>query len=46
MSTIPKILPKKKVINDRIAIAKQQLELEYWLSRAMEAGCFSLECGS
>jgi hypothetical protein len=46
MYAVPKLLPKKKVINDRIALAKQQLELEYWLSKALEAGCFSLECSS
>jgi hypothetical protein len=46
MYAVPKLLPKKKVINDRIALAKQQLELEYWLSKALEAGCCSLECSS
>jgi acyl carrier protein phosphodiesterase len=23
---------------------QQQLEVEYWLSQALESGCYSLEC--
>jgi hypothetical protein len=46
MYVVPKIFPKKKIISDKIALAKQQLEVEYWLSKALEAGYFSLECSN
>jgi hypothetical protein len=46
MYVVPKVFPKKKVISDKIALAKQQLEMEYWVSKALEAGCFSLECNN
>jgi hypothetical protein len=46
MYVVPKVLPKQKTVSDKIVLAKQQLELEYWVSKAMEAGWFSLECNS
>jgi hypothetical protein len=46
MYVFPSAIKKTKSLPDKIALAKQQLELDYWLSKALESGCFSLECGS
>jgi hypothetical protein len=44
MYTVPKLFSRKKPTSDKISSAKQQLELEYWLSKALEEGRTSLEC--
>jgi hypothetical protein len=46
MYVFPKASPKKKKISNKVTLAKQQLEMEYWVSKALEAGCFSLECNN
>jgi hypothetical protein len=44
MYVLQKVIKKNKPNRKQIAQVKQQLEIEYWLSQALESGCFSLEC--
>jgi hypothetical protein len=44
MYVLQKVIKKNKPNRKQIARVKQQLEIEYWLSQALESGCFSLEC--
>ncbi len=44
MYTLQKVIKKGKQNRKPISRVKQQLEIEYWLSQALEAGCISLEC--
>jgi hypothetical protein len=44
MYMLQKAVKKNQLPKKRIALVKKQLELDYWLSQALEAGCFSLEC--
>jgi hypothetical protein len=44
MYVLQKTVKKSKSAKQHIALVKRQLELDYWLSQALEAGCFSLEC--
>jgi hypothetical protein len=44
MYAIQKVIKKDRLSKQKIELVKQQLELDYWLSQALEAGCFSLEC--
>jgi hypothetical protein len=44
MYVFPSAIKKTKSLPDKIALAKQQLELDYWLEKASEAGYCSLEC--
>jgi hypothetical protein len=44
MYVLQKAIRKSQPPKKHIALVKQQLELDYWLSQALEAGCFSLEC--
>ncbi len=44
MYLLQNVVEKAKPIKKQMAHVKQQLEMEYWLSQALESGCFSLEC--
>jgi hypothetical protein len=44
MSVLQNVVKKTKPTRKPMARVKQQLEMEYWLSQALESGCFSLEC--
>jgi hypothetical protein len=44
MYVLKNAIEKSKPNRKQIARVKQQLEAEYWLSKALESGCFSLEC--
>jgi hypothetical protein len=44
MYLLQNVVEKTKPTRKQIARVKQQLEIEYWLSQALESGCFSLEC--
>lgn len=43
MYLLKKVAEKAKPAKG-ITHIKQQLKIEYWLSQALESGCFSLEC--
>jgi hypothetical protein len=44
MYVLQKTVKKNQLPKKHMALVKRQLELDYWLSQALEAGCFSLEC--
>jgi hypothetical protein len=44
MYVLQNVVKKAKPTQKQIARVKQQLEIDYWLSQALESGCFSLEC--
>jgi hypothetical protein len=44
MYVLQNVVKKDKPTKKQMARVKQQLEVEYWLSQALESGCFSLEC--
>jgi hypothetical protein len=44
MYVLQNAVKKTKPTQKQMARVKQQLEIEYWLSQALESGCFSLEC--
>jgi hypothetical protein len=44
MYVLQDVIKQTKPTKQQIARVKQQLEMEYWLSKALESGCFSLEC--
>jgi hypothetical protein len=44
MYVLKNAVKKPKPTQKQMARVKQQLEIEYWLSQALESGCFSLEC--
>jgi hypothetical protein len=44
MYVLKNVVEKIKPTPKQMAHVKRQLEVEYWLSQALESGCFSLEC--
>jgi hypothetical protein len=44
MYVLQNVVKKAKPTQKQMVRVKQQLEIEYWLSQALESGCFSLEC--
>jgi hypothetical protein len=44
MYLLQNVVGKAKPNLKQMARVKRQLEIEYWLSQALESGCFSLEC--
>jgi hypothetical protein len=44
MYVLQNMVKKTKLTKQQTVLIKQQLEIEYWLSQALESGCFSLEC--
>ncbi len=44
MYLLQNVVKQAKPTSKQMARIKQQLEIEYWLSQALESGCFSLEC--
>jgi hypothetical protein len=44
MYLLKNVVKKAQPTPKQMARVKQQLEIDYWLSQALESGCFSLEC--